>query len=133
MTSDPDLLNGFRSGTLRAFPHEDHLRVVYLLVGELGPDEALVEVSAGIRAMAAAAGLSEKFHLTRTIAWTRLVAAAVARDAESGATATDSAGFLARHPELLRRDLLEEYYDPGRLTSPEARAGWVEPERPITR
>lgn len=133
MTSDPDLLSGFRSGTLRAFPHEDHLRIVYLLVGECGPDEALAQVSAGIRAMAAAAGLSEKFHVTRTIAWTRLVAAAVARDAALGAPASDSADFLSRHPELLRRDLLDDYYDAGRLSSPEARADWVEPDRPITR
>ena len=49
---DDDLLSRFESGTLSSFPHESHLRVVYLLIKRDGPDAALAAVSAGILAMA---------------------------------------------------------------------------------
>src|SRR6187402_3271039 len=110
---DDDLLSRFESGTLSSFPHESHLRVVYLLIKRDGPDAALAAVSAGILAMARANGRPEAYHVTRTTAWTRIVAAA--------GKGAGSLEFLARHPELGRRDLLDDYYSPGRLLTDEAR------------
>lgn len=124
VVNDRDLLSGFLNGTLESFPHEAHLRVVHLLVLERGEDAALATVTERIRAMAAAAGAATKFHMTRTTAWTRIVAAATA----AGVTA-DSDEFLARHPELIRRDLLDDYYSAELLTSERARLEFVEPDR----
>jgi hypothetical protein len=112
-------------GTLAEFPHESHLRVVYLLIQRDGAQAALEAVGAGILAMARAKGHPEAFHVTRTTAWTRLVAAA----GGSG----DSVSWLAGHPELTRRDLLDDYYSAGRLTTDEARTEFVEPDlRPLS-
>lgn len=121
--NDEELLRGFAAGTLRAFPHEDHVRVVHLLALRYGPDAALDQVSAGIRAMAIANGKPDAFHVTRTVAWTRIVARLTA-----GAEAGDSLDFLSQHPELARRDLLDDYYSAGRLTTDHARTTFVEPD-----
>ena len=121
---DTELLARFEAGTLPSFPHEDHVRTVYLLVVRDGAADALLQVSAGIRAMAQANGRPGAFHVTRTEAWTRIVAAAAAEP-------QDSREFLAEHPELLRRDLLDDYYAPGRLTTDEARERFMEPDVPL--
>lgn len=117
---DAELIARFEAGTLATFPHESHLRVVYLLIQRDGVDAALAGISAGILAMAQAHGLTQLFHVTRTTAWTRLVAAA----GGSGG----SLEFLAGHPELTRRDLLDDYYSAGRLATDEARTSFVEPD-----
>ncbi|CAN5177500.1 hypothetical protein BH11ACT4_BH11ACT4_10120 [soil metagenome] len=126
---DDELLSRFEDGTLTPFPHESHLRVVYLLIQRDGPDAALAAVTAGIRAMARAIGRPEAFHVTRTTAWTRLVAATIT--AGEGQPA-GSLEWLAGHPELVRRDLLDDYYSAGRLLTDEARTGFVGPDlRPL--
>jgi hypothetical protein len=118
---DAALLDAFEHGTLDHFPHEHHLRVVYGLVVRHGEAEALRRVSAGIQRMAAAKGKPQAFHVTRTAAWTALVASVAG---ECG----DSAELLARHPELVRRDLLDDYYSAAVLTSDAAREAFVEPD-----
>lgn len=120
---DAALVAGFEAHSLRAFPHEDHVRLVYLLIRQHGEEEALRRVSEGILAMAVAGGKLEAFHITRTVAWTRLVAAA----GEGG----DSRSFLAANPHLARRDLLDDYYDRDRLSSDAARTSFIEPDRPM--
>jgi hypothetical protein len=76
----------------------------------------------GIRAMAAANGKPEAYHDTRTAAWVRILVAA--RTGFAG----DFAAFLDAHPELVRRDLLSDYYSDALLTSDEARAAFIEPD-----
>ena len=116
--SDDELLDGFERGTLAAFPHEDHLRVAFLLTRRDGVDAAIERMSRRIRAMAIAGGDAAKFHVSRTVAWVRIVDACRAGSFEQ---------LLTEHPELLRRDLLDDYYEPGVLTGTEARARFVEP------
>jgi hypothetical protein len=36
--------------------------------------------------------------------------------------------FVDRHPALLDKRLLTRFYRPATLASPQARAGWVEPD-----
>ncbi len=116
---DDELLASFEAGTLEAFPHESHLRVIYLLIQRDGVDAAVACMSARIMAWASASGRPEAFHVTRTVAWAQLVAAA----GDSGG----SLKFLARHPELTRRDLLDDYYSAGRLATDEARTSFIDP------
>lgn len=123
---DDELLASFEAGTLEAFPHESHLRVIYLLTRRDGLDAAVASMSARIRAWASASGRPEAFHVTRTVAWARLVAAC----GDSGG----SLEFLAGHPELTRRDLLDDYYSAGRLAADEARRSFIEPDlKPLVR
>ncbi len=121
--SDPELLAGFDAGTLARFPHDDHVRVVYLMVREGGEQDALARVTAGIRAMAIANGKPEAFHATRTTAWTRIIA-----DRTTTGTWADSHAFLEANPDLLRRDLLSDYYSEALLTSDAARAAFLPPD-----
>ncbi len=119
---DDALLAGFTAGRLRAFSHDDHVRVAWLLCTRADAD-GLDAMVAGIRALAAAAGLERKFHATRTVAWYALVAAAATRT-----PAADSTEFLAQHPDLRDRAALDRYYSPERLRSTAARTAFVAPD-----
>ncbi|MBX3098740.1 MAG: hypothetical protein KF761_04100 [Salinibacterium sp.] len=120
--NDDDLADGFERGTLSTFPHESHVRTVFILVRWYGEADALARLKAGIRALAVRAGKLDKYHDTRTVAWFTLIVARMGDDA-------DSITFLARHPEFLRRDLLDDYYTAELLNSPAAREAWVAPDR----
>ena len=105
------------------FPHEAHVRMAWLYVTRLGPEDAINQAARGIRALARANGTPTLYHDTLTRAWVYVVAAAVA--------AAPSATFerlLAHNPQLLDRRLLLQYYSPGVLSSAQARAGWIAPD-----
>jgi hypothetical protein len=120
--TDDELLDAFASNTLPAFPHEEHLHVVFVKSGRAGETETLTFMRDGIIAMATAKGAPQNYHETRTVAWMKLVIAA----REGFGDTFD--GFLAANPRLLRRDLLSDYYSDAVLNSDEARAGWVKPD-----
>jgi hypothetical protein len=119
---DDQLLQRFAANTLPAFPHEEHLHVVFVKSGRASLDETVVFMQDRIRAMAAANGKPDAYHDTRTVAWVRLLV-----DARAG-FAEDFEEFLAVHPRFVRRDLLSDYYSDALLTSDEARAAFVEPD-----
>lgn len=119
---DDELLERFAANTLPAFPHEEHLHVVFVKSARADLDETQAFLEAGIRAMATANGKPEAFHATRTTAWVQIIAAT-----RAGFTGTFEE-FLAAHPELVRRDLLSDYYSDEVLTSGEARAAFLEPD-----
>lgn len=121
--TDDELLARFAANTLPAFPHEEHLRVAFVKTARATTDETIAFMRDGIRRMAASIGAPQKYHETRTVAWVRLVAAA--RAGFEG----DFDSFLTVHPELVRRDLLTDYYSPELLDSDAARAEFVPPDR----
>ena len=121
---DDELLARFRRSDLDEFPHELHLRVAYLLVRERGEAQGADEFIQGLRALAHRFGaLPSMLHVTRTRAWVRLIASRADGDAES------SARFLAAHPELRRKDLLDDYYTWPRLNSLRARRTFTAADR----
>ncbi|HVH70007.1 MAG TPA: hypothetical protein VNB49_02715 [Candidatus Dormibacteraeota bacterium] len=69
-------------------------------------------------------GATEKYHHTLTLAWMRLVAAALVETRE-GYNFTQ---FLSDHPELGDKNLLAQYYSNEHIESAAARKGWVEPD-----
>jgi N-formylglutamate deformylase len=89
-------------------------------------EEANRRVCDGIRRLAARLGAPEKFHHTVSEALMRIVARRLERGGHDGFDA-----FLAANPDLLEDCLgvLAHYYSDERLNSPEARAGWVAPDR----
>ena len=115
--SNGSLLDDFEAGRIRGseFSHERHLLVAWSLSRRHPHEEAFDRLAAGIRGIAARAGVPGKYHETMTRAWFELVA-----QAES----------LDRHPELLDRSLLASYYSTERLEA--GRHEWLEPDlRPL--
>ena len=108
--NDDELVTRFDEGTLAAFPHELHVRLAQAKLARMPEADALESIRSGIRAMAAKSGRPEAYHETRTVAWFRLIAAGTA------------------HDQLMRRDLLDDFYSPALLNSDEARKGWVPPD-----
>jgi hypothetical protein len=125
---DQELFDRFSKRTLDTFPHEDHVRLLYVATLRLGAREALSFARDGLQAMAAAKGRPEVYHETRTVAWSSMISAAALERPYSGFDA-----FSAAHPELLRRDYLGDFYSSDLLGSDEARSGFVEPDlRPLS-
>ena len=124
--SDDAFLEGFEASQLDPgkFHHADHIRLAWLYVQRHGASGAESRLLDGIRKFAQQAGAPDKFIYTTTIAWTRLVAAAQQNDR----AANNFSEWIQLHPALLDRNLLARYYSSGRLETPEARSGWVEPD-----
>jgi hypothetical protein len=120
---DDELLERFAANTLPAFPHEEHLHVVFAQSARADLDATVAFLREGIQRMAAASGNPGAYHETRTVAWIRLLVAA-----RAGFDGTFEE-FLAAHPELRRRDLLDDYYSPALLNSDAARASFADPDR----
>jgi hypothetical protein len=124
--SDDALLRAFEACQLdpAKFHHADHIRLAWVCIRRYGPTDAETKLLAGIQKFAQQAGVPLKFLHTTTVAWARLVAAAT-----RNSNLNDSFHeWIAAHPELLDRDLLRRYYSPGRLESPQARHGWLDPD-----
>ena len=120
---DDELLERFAANTLPAFPHEEHLHVVFVKSARATAAETLEFMRDRIRAMATANGKPEAYHDTRTAAWVQLIVAA--RTGFEG----DFPAFLEQHPEFVRRDLLSDYYTDALLNSDAARAAFQPPDR----
>jgi len=124
--NDDAVLKAFEACQLdpAKFHHDDHIRLAWLCVQCYGAREAEAKLLDGLRRFAQRAGVPQKFMHTTTIAWARLVAVA-----QTASPSTNNfSEWIQSHPELLDRNLLAKYYSPGRLETPEARSGWVEPD-----
>ncbi len=125
--SDEELLSRFEHGRLEPgdFHHGDHVRLAWICLrrfGRVGAEERLLR---GIRAMAERAGAPQKFLYTTTVAWVRLVAAAMSADE---APIPSFATWVNDHPQLLDKNGLSKFYSRAVLESPKARRGWVDPD-----
>jgi len=125
--SDDELLRAFEGCRLApgSFHHGDHVRLAWICVRRFGPVPAEERLLNGIRKMAEGAGVPEKFLHTTTVAWVRLVAAKQVQKA--GDEKFDD--WIAKWPELLNKNLLDEHYSTGMLETPQARSGWLAPDR----
>ena len=124
--SDDAVLQAFEACQLdpAQFHHDDHIRLAWLCVQRYSAREAETKLLDGIRKFAQRAGVPQKFMYTTTVAWTRLVAAAQI----SSPTTNNFSEWIQSHSELLDHNLLARHYSAGRLETPEARSGWVEPD-----
>ena len=105
-----------------AFRHRQHVHLAFIAVRRFGAVHAAEKVGGWIRCLTAHA--PQKYHATITRAWTEIVAHRVAADP----SVTDFDAFAERHPALLDKRLLTRHYTAAVLASPQARAGWVEPD-----
>ncbi len=127
--SDEEFIVAFESLNLKhaKFNHADHVRLAWIYVTRLGVAAAEEKLLLGIRRMAENVGAPQKFLYTTTVAWARLVAAALEKDSR-GATFEE---WVARHEALLDKNLLEAFYSERVLKSEAARTGWVAPDRKV--
>ncbi|HEY5036010.1 MAG TPA: hypothetical protein VII74_02630 [Chthoniobacterales bacterium] len=125
--NDVSLLADFEAGRVdpNHFHHRDHVRVGYAMLENHPFPEALLHLARGLRLLAAKAGRPEHYHETMTAAFLALIAERRLEGAYQ-----DSEDFVARNPDLLRKELLERWYEPGTLDSKIARETFVLPRRP---
>ena len=126
-TEPMDLVADFEAGRIdpAQFPHCQHVRVSYELLERHAFPEALLHLARGLRGLAARAGRPEVYHETITAAFLAIIAERRLRGRY-----LDWEDFPARNPDLLRKELLEEFYPPAVLRSAVARQTFVLPRPP---
>jgi hypothetical protein len=124
--SDEELVRGVAELTLpnERFHHREHLRFARYRVLRDGYPFALESVSEQIARFASRHGHAQKFHVTMTQCWVRIVAGALADEPSDRSFEQ----LVARHPQLLDKHLPLRHYSRERLFSEPARTGWVEPD-----
>ena len=127
MTTDfGRMLEDIRRGALdpAVFSHRDHVAVAYTAVRRHGFFDGLAIVATGLRALATRAGAPEKFNATVTLACVSLIAERMTAD-----EAQDADAFIRCNPDLLARDVLENWFSRERLASPLAKTMGLLPDR----
>jgi hypothetical protein len=127
---DAAFLDAFESGALpnSAFHHRDHLRLSWLYLRRDGPDLGPQRIIDGIRHFAAAHGAADRFHVTLTAFWIRLVQHLI--EAFPGVECFDD--LVAAFPLALDKTIVTRHYSAALLWSSAARAQFVVPDlRPL--
>jgi hypothetical protein len=106
------------------FGHRQHVRLTWLAVRRYGTDEAVAVVSDGIQQTARYAGAPQKYHATVSRAWVEAVGFHIGEH-----PGDEFDAFAEANPGLMDKRLLSRFYSSALLASPEARSGWVEPDR----
>jgi hypothetical protein len=127
---DRVFLSAFEAAAISSdrWTHRDHVRVAFLYLRALPFSEAVDRLRRGIRALNRANGVADTptsgYHETVTVAWARIVAAAITSELQAASFET----FANACPTLLSRDRLRAHYGKERLMSSAARASFVEPD-----
>ena len=124
--SDEAFLRAFEDLSFPAdlFHHREHIRVAWLYLKSSDASRAAERMAEGIRRFANHHGATQKYHHTITLAWMRLVAAALVETPE-GYTFEQ---FMAAHKELCGKNLLAKYFCSELLQTVTAREAWIEPD-----
>ena len=121
--SDDDVLAALEDGSLPPadFDHAAHVRAAWLCLRREGFAGGMARFRATLRAFAMRHGAPEKYHETITVAFLALI-----HERLHAASANEGwQDFAARNPDLFRRDILQRYYRPETLASPQAKAVFV--------
>lgn len=110
--------------TTANFHHRDHIRLAWAYLRRDNPSLAGENLANCIRRYAIHHGVPQKYHHTITLAWVRIVAAAMRLTPALQSFGT----FAAAHPFLFEVRLPWTFYSAALLDSETARAGWVEPD-----
>jgi hypothetical protein len=113
------------------FKHREHLRLAYVYLAEHDTEAALERMRATLHAFIAHHGIDfSKYHETLTRAW--ILAVRHFMERTPGTSCFDD--LIRAHPVMLDSKIMLTHYSTELLFSPEARAGFVEPDRdPIPR
>jgi hypothetical protein len=124
------VLLAFETGTLdpAMFPHREHVRLGYEMLGRYPFGEAVDRFSQGLRMLAAKAGRPEIYHETITVAFLAVIGERRAR-----AKHADWREFKANNGDLLNKGCLEQWYDTEQLGSDLARQTFCLPRVSLAR
>ena len=119
-------LIALENGTIdpASFPHAEHVRLGYEMLGQYGFGEAVARFSRGLKSLATRNGHPEKYHDTITVAFLAVIAERRARS-----TTTEWAKFKDKNGDLLNKSCLERWYSPEQLRSDLARQVFCLPRR----
>jgi hypothetical protein len=106
------------------FHHRDHIRLAWAYLQRDNASLAGENLADCIRRYATHNNAPRKYHHTLTLAWVRLVAAAMCLTP----ALQSFEPFATAHPFLFEVRLPWTFYSAARLDSEAARAGWVEPD-----
>jgi hypothetical protein len=132
-SSDTDFRAAFEAGAIApgAFDHRAHVRLAYVYLAGHDTAAATTQMRTALQAFIRQHGIPEsKYHETLTRAWILAVRHFMKRTP----AAASADAFIAANPELLDSKIMLTHYSTALLFSPEARAGFVEPDAsPIPR
>ncbi len=126
MEDDRAFIAAFESATLpnSAFHHRDHVRLAWLYLRRDGPQRGTQHVLDGIRHFATAHGVADRFHVTLTLFWVRLVQHLI----DTFPMAERFEDLLAHYPRLTDKSLIYQHYTRERLALLAARQAPMEPD-----
>jgi hypothetical protein len=105
------------------FGHREHLELAWTYLDRYPVEVASNALAAAIRHVAALHGAPQRYHVTMTQAWVRLVAVH-----RAGRPARAFDRFITENPRLLDKTLLVRHYSPELIASDQARTHWTEPD-----
>jgi hypothetical protein len=113
-----DELRALETGALdpAMFPHPEHVRLAYEMLGRHPFGEAVTRFSRGLRLLAAKGGRPEVYHETITVAFLAVIGERRARAKDAG---WDE--FKTNNSDLLDKRCLDHWYDADCLRSDLAR------------
>ncbi len=119
------LARKFESGELEpeCFRHADHVCVAWELLRHYPFFVALTRLRTGLKQLAARAGRPGAYHETITLAFLAMVYERVSKSGGS-----DWERFARDNADLFDKNALRALYSTPRLTSPEARLGFLLPD-----
>src|SRR5580658_3819133 len=130
MSDDDTFLAQFEAASwpLEEWHHQQHIKVAYLYLCRYPFETAMTRIREKIKAFNAAKkvpdALLSGYHETMTQAWLRLVYFTLC---EYG-PAESAEAFYEANPQLSQKKTLRFFYTKERFTSPEAKAGFLEPD-----
>ncbi|MFK7938912.1 MAG: hypothetical protein AB8B82_06005 [Roseovarius sp.] len=123
-----ELMHHFDRGTLdpQGFTHRDHGRVAWHALEEADYFTASLRVARGLKTLAQAAGVPEKFNATVTHVFLSQIAERRLASSDPNAEA-----FLDANPDVLRGDVLQAQYSQARLSCMAAQSVALLPDMPL--
>jgi hypothetical protein len=120
-----DELRAFESGVFdpTKFPHAEHVRLGYEMLGRHSFGEAVDRFSRGLKLLAAKAGRPQVYHETITVAFLALINERRARDTAQGWTE-----FKSANTDLFDKRCLQTWYSAEQLASDLARRTFCLPQ-----
>ena len=110
----------------KQFPHREHVRLAFEMVGRYSFPEALARFSKGLRQLAVKSGRPEAYHETITAAFLALIG-----ERRLGEHSVNWEQFAEHNADLFDKNLLREWYEPDVLNSALARRTFILPRRRV--
>ena len=130
MNDPEEQIVAFENGALdpAEFPHSEHVRMGYEMLGRYSFGEAISRFSGGLKLLAAKAGKPQLYHETITVAFLALI-----NERRTAAASQIWPEFRANNADLFDKRCLEKWYGAEQLGTDLARQTFCLPTLPRER